>query len=308
LCYYNIGNSLFARGEYKRAIRCWLRTAELEPTHPQINYRIAQAYWSENKTEQSREHFLAELRINPGDVDVIFDFGMFLLETGDIESAKEKFNRILELDTDFAAAFFYLGEIAFNSNDCEKSLELYNRALQKDSELQGPCYRLAQHALMKDQKTEARAYLVSELKLALEDVDTLVSMGSMFLVIDDLGCATHCLLRAVDIDSANAEAYYYLGVISAIKGEFEDAAELFAHTLDIKSEHVPALRDSASVYLAMGKLTDAAERISKARALDDGDPQLKRLEKTIILARVKRRIMDSISRFRSGFSRQNSIL
>ncbi|KPL22392.1 MAG: hypothetical protein AMJ75_08115, partial [Phycisphaerae bacterium SM1_79] len=43
LCYYNIGNSLFARGEYKRAIRCWLRTAELEPTHPQINYRIAQA-------------------------------------------------------------------------------------------------------------------------------------------------------------------------------------------------------------------------------------------------------------------------
>jgi tetratricopeptide (TPR) repeat protein len=233
---------------------------------------------------------------------------MFLLETGDIESAKEKFNRILELDPDFAAALFYLGEIAFNSNDCERSLELYNRALQKDSSLTGPCYRMAQQALMKDKKKEARAYLVSELKLALEDTDTLVSMGSMFLAIGDLGCATHCLLRAVDIDYANADAYYYLGVISVTKGEFEDAAELFAHTLDIKSEHIPTLRDSASVCLTMGKLTEAAERISKARALDGEDPQLKRIERAIFLARLRQRIVSSLSRFRSGLTSQNSIL
>ena len=308
LCYYNIGNSLFARGEYKRAIRCWLRTAELEPTHPQINYRIAQAYWSEGKTEQSREHFLAELRINPGDIDVIFDFGMFLLEAGDIEAAKEKFNRILELNPDFAAALFYLGEIAFNSNDCERAAELYNQAFQKDGLLQGPCYRLAQQALREDQKTKARAYLVSELKLALEDANTLVSMGSMFLAIGDTGYATRCMLKAVDLDCANADAYYYLGVISAIKGEFEDAAEFFAHTLDIRNDYIPALRDSVSVYLAMGKLTDAAEKISKARALDGSDPQLKRLERTIIAARIRSRIMDSLRRIRSGFTSCNSIL
>ena len=161
---------------------------------------------------------------------------------------------------------------------------------------------------MKDNKTEARAYLISELKLALEDAETLVSMGSMFLAIGDPGCATHCLLKAVDIDCSNAEAYYYLGVISATKGEFEDAAELFAHTLDIKNEHIPALRDSASVYLTMGKLTDAAERINKARALDDSDPQLKRLERAIFLARMKQRLIYSTSRFRSGFTSQNSIL
>jgi len=161
---------------------------------------------------------------------------------------------------------------------------------------------------MKDNKTEARAYLISELKLALEDAETLVSMGSMFLAIGDLGCATHCLLRAADFDNANAEAYYYLGVISAMKGELEDAAELFSHTLDIKSEHVPALRDSASVYLTMGKLTDAAERISKARALYGDDLQLKRIERAVFLARIRSRIINSIRRFRSGSYCPNSIL
>jgi tetratricopeptide (TPR) repeat protein len=128
------------------------------------------------------------------------------------------------------------------------------------------------------------------------------------LAIGDIGYAAHCLLRAVDLDCTNADAYYYLGVVSAMKGQFEDAAEFFAHTLDIKSDYVPALRDSASVYLAMDKLTDAAERIRKARALDGNDQQLKRLERTIILARIRGRVMNSIRRIRSGFTACNSIL
>ncbi|MEK7992221.1 MAG: tetratricopeptide repeat protein [Planctomycetota bacterium] len=297
LCYYNIGNSLFARGEYKKAIRCWLRAAELDPTHPQINYRIAQAYWSDGEFERSREHFLMELRTNPGDIDVIFDFGLFLLKKGDLESAKEKFNRILELKPDFGAALFYLGEIAFNNGDYERAVGLYNEALEKDGTLPGPGYRLAQHALLKGRHAEARAYLMSEMKLTLEDADTLVSMGSMFLTIGDLGCATHCMLRAVDIDCANADAYYYLGVINAIKGDLEDAAELFAHTLDIRSDHVATLRDWACVCLEMGRLTEAAEKIQKVRSLDGGDPQLKKLERRLAVARAKQRITDVLGQF-----------
>ncbi|MEA3226629.1 MAG: tetratricopeptide repeat protein, partial [Planctomycetota bacterium] len=296
LCYYNIGNSLFARGEYERAIPCWLRTAELDATHPQINYRIAQAYWSDGQFKQSREQFLIELRINPGDIDVIFDFGLFLLECGDVESAKEKFNRTLELDPDFAAALFYLGEIAFNGGDHEQAAELYNQALVKDKNLQGPCYRLAQNALMKGRKAEAGDYLVSEMKLALEDAGALVSMGSMFLEIGDLSYATHCLLRAVEIDWSSADAYYYLGVISALKEEFEDAAELFAHSLDIRNEHVPTLRDSAFVCLKMDNLKEATRRIKKARALGARDPQLKELARKVTLARMKQRTMNLLGR------------
>jgi len=310
LCYYNIGNSLFARGQYKRAIRCWLRTAELEPTHPQINYRIAQAYWSEADNERAREYFLAELRVNPGDIDVILDFGLFLLEAGDIESAKEKFNRILELKPDSAPALFYLGEIAFDNGDHEQAVEWFNQALQQDDRLPGPYYRLAQYALIRDKKKQARVYLLSELKLGPENGGTLVSIASMFLAIGqgiqtqqdalrnhDLDHATHCLLRAIDLDSADADAHYYLGLISAIRGRLEDAAEFFAHALDINSKHIAALRDSAFVYLAMGKFSDAANRISKARALSDDDPQVRTLARRIRLACAIERIGLFLCRF-----------
>jgi tetratricopeptide (TPR) repeat protein len=301
LCYYNIGNSLFARGQYKKAIHCWLKTAELEPSHPQINYRIAQAYWSDGDSKRSREHFLAELRTAPGDVDVIFDFGLFLLEVGDIESAKEKFDRILELVPDFAAASFYLGEIAFKNNDYERALQLFNQALQKNEMLTGPRYRLAQYALMKGYKNVGRAYLVSELQASPEDSGTLVSMGSMFLIIGDLNHATHCLLKAVDFDYTNADAYYYLGLVSAIKGRYKDSVEFFGHTLDFKPEHVSALRDSAVVYMAMGKLSDAAERIKKAADLAGDDSQIRSIGCNIRRAQAIEQIKDFLWRFRPRF-------
>ena len=301
LCYYNIGNSLFAQGQYKKAIRCWLRTAELEPSHPQINYRIAQAYWSEGDEKRAREHFLAELRVNPGDVDVILDFGLFLLELGDIEAAKEKFNRILELKPDFAPALFYLGEIAFNGGDYERAVELFNQALQSDSALKGPYYRLAQYALMKQQKQKARAYLVSELRACPEDADTLVSMGSMFLTINEYDLSTHCLLRAAELDCANADAYHYLGLVSTSRGRLEEAAEFFTHTLDINSNHIAALRDSALVYLKMGRLVRAAERIDKARSLAGNDGELKALARRIWLSQIMQKIADLLLRFSPGF-------
>jgi len=304
LCYYNIGNSLFIRGQYRKAIHCWTKTAELEPTHPQINYRIAQAYWSNDDAERAREHFLSELRANPGDIEVILDFGLFLLEKGDIESAKEKFTRIIELEPDFAPALFYLGEVAFNSGNYERALGLFEQTLEKDGELAGPRYRLAQYELAKQQHRRARDYLLDELKLAGNNADVLVSMGSMFMIIGEPDYAMHCLLRAVDIDDAHAQAYYYLGLISAMNDRLEDAADFLGHALDINPQDVNALKDSAIVNLAMGRLDKAAERLRKAGALAAGLPQLKALGRRIKLARLAERIANFFARPQSRFIRR----
>jgi tetratricopeptide (TPR) repeat protein len=244
---------------------------------------------------------LAELRINPGDIDVILDFGLFLLEAGEVESAKEKFNRILELKPDFAAALFYLGEITFNCGDYSGAVKLFNEALQLESKLAGPRYRLAEYALMRGKTEEAKGHLASEVKLIPEDADILVSMGSMFLDIGDENYAMHCLLRAVDIDCANSDAYYYLGLISAMKGRFENALEFFGHALDINPQDIRALRDSAVVFMGMGRITEAAQRIKKALDLAGEDSQLSRLYRRIRLVKVTSRVADFLWQFQPRF-------
>ncbi len=147
LCFYNLGNSFFVQGLYSRAIWCWEKTASLESSHPQIHYRIAQGYWAVADNDRAYTHFIDELRVNPGDVDVIFDFGIFLLHCGDIDSAKEKFKRIIEIYPDFAPAVHYLGEIEFNFQNVQAAQRLFARALELDSVLAGPRFRLAQMAV-----------------------------------------------------------------------------------------------------------------------------------------------------------------
>jgi len=299
LCYYNIGNNLFVRTQYKKAIGCWERTAEIEPSHPQINYRIAQAYWYEGDHDKARQYFLNELRINPGDIDVILDFGLFLLEAGQLESAKEKFNRIIELKPDFAPALFYLGEITFDNKDYESAIELFNQAMQMDSEppqLIGPRHRLAQYALMTGNKEKARAYLISELDLDPEDSNILVSMASMFLKVDNIDLAIHCLLKSLENDCSNPDAYYYLGCVRTIQVQFEEAAEFFGHALDINPNHINTLRDSSLVCLAMGKLKQASGRIKKAKSLASDDSQLTAISRRVYIVALLKRIINVISK------------
>jgi tetratricopeptide (TPR) repeat protein len=322
LCFYNIGNSLYVRGEYKKAIGCWTHTAELEPTHPQINYRIAQAYWSLDERAQAHEYFLRELRTNPGDVEVILDFGIFLLEGGDLESSKEKFHRLLEFAPHHPLALFHLAEMAFHQGDLEGATDLYNQALRSDGTLAGPYYRLAQMALRKDQKQKARAYLISELRNAPDNAEVLVSVGSMFVAVaadgrdpdqpwpagvrrpplrsafgsSDLDHASHCLMRAMEVDSTNPDAYYYLGVVSAIKGLFRESEGFFAQALRAKPDHLPALRESAWLHLHQGHLSDAAQRIQQARTHGPDDTSIRDLDRRIRVQASQARVMAWVQR------------
>jgi Flp pilus assembly protein TadD len=138
-------------------------------------------------------------------------------------------------------------------------------------------------------------------KLAPEDTEILVSIGSMFIEAGDMDYATHCLLRAADIDSSNADAYYYLGVVSAVKGRFKDSLEFFSHALDIRPRDVRTLRDSAVVCLGMSRLAEAACRIKKALALAANDSQLRLLDRRIRIARTAALVRNFLSRFQPRF-------
>jgi len=298
LCFYNIGNSLFIRGQYEKAIGCWKRTALLYPTHPQINYRIAQAYWMLGDTANAKEYFLLELRKNAGDADVIFDFGLFELQAGNIESAKEKFNRILELVPDYAKAYFYLGEIAFDNKDYEKAKQLYRQSLDMDATLVGPRYRLALCQLAEGRESAALANLISELHLSPENPQVLVSMGSVFLELGEYDYATNCMLKALDIDKANVEANYYLGCINALEDRLEDASIFFAKALDIEGEHIPSLKQSAYMDISFGRFDAAAGKIKRLEKLEPKDREVKKLSRTLSIANTTEKLSDFLIRFK----------
>ena len=271
LCFYNIGNSFFIQGNFKKAIWCWEKTAALEPSHPQINYHIAQCYWNLGEKEPAWRNFIEELRKNPGDKEVIFDFGLFLLYCGDTTCAAEKFRRILEIEPDSAAAVFYLGEIELNAGRKQDAAKFYFQTLKIDRNIAGPRFRLAQFALERGQKDEAISLLAAELELDVSQPEILQATGVMMMELGQMNYATHCFLRVSELEPTNALNYFYLGKVLAADGQTDDAMQFLDYAIEMDTTNQELVRNVLLAYLAIGKpkkVLDTLTVISTNRRLN----------------------------------------
>ena len=263
LCYYNIGNSLYTQGEYERALWCWDKCAELAPDHPQIHYRLAQACWVSGKGSRAHKEFLIELRLNPLEMDVLLDFGLFLLESGDLDSAREKFSRALEYDPQCAQSHFYLGEVYRTQQIVTKAVRCYLSAMKFDETLIGPRFRLAEVAFADGNERETRQMLREEYQFGLEDADVLTAMGWMFLKIGDITDASNCFMQALNEADANGEPFFGLGMSLAIHGDYEGAAECIEQAICLEPTR-PELRLCAGwIYYKLEKWDQVTECLGK---------------------------------------------
>ena len=72
-CFFHMGGSLIARGQFDRAIYCLQRVLELEPEYAGVNRRIARAYRAQGNRELAKEYYLREVRDDPGNTDVLYE-------------------------------------------------------------------------------------------------------------------------------------------------------------------------------------------------------------------------------------------
>ena len=302
ICFYNIGNSLYSRGEFERALWCWEKTQIIDPSHPQIDLRIAQTHWAMKNSQLANIHFLEEIRNDPGNVEVIIDYGRFLLEDNKIDSAREKFNRILELCPDHAESIFYLGEIAYSQNDLKEAATQYLRAISKDSYMTGPRFRLAQISRTTGANQDALKYLKEELDLDIEDAEVLLAMGAVFMKLDEFDLAAHCFLRVTDMEPQNPKGYHYLGMAIATQNEVEDAIKFLEHTVEIDEYNTELHTDLARLYALNGEYENAKSQIEKATLLSPKDPDLIKLMRRVSTQQMLDKLKNGMFKCKNFFS------
>ena len=290
ICFYNIGNSLFVRGCYDRAAWCWQQTAKIDSEHPQINHRIAQAHWANGNTKLARAHFIEEIRQNPGDMDVVMDFGNFLLAVGDINNAKEKFSRVLEMESDNASAMLYLGDIELNKGDNDEAENWYEQAREVDPNLKGPTYRLGQIAMRRSNHKAAIRLFRNELSLGYSDSGVLMSIGKMLLALGEVDDATDCFLAIVDNDPDNGKAFSMIARTLLLRDEpeSEGAVQFFEHAQALGYTDAKMTEELAGLYLVNGEIKLAAKAVAKGLDAGQTNVNLRLMKMKIQVAKFLR--------------------
>jgi tetratricopeptide (TPR) repeat protein len=302
ICFYNIGNSLFTQGKYGRAIWCWEKTATLESTHPQINYRIAQACWADKQYDKAKEYFLKELREQPGNIETLLDYGIFLLEINQVKRAEEKFQWVLELRPDFAPATFYLGEIRRTEGQTEEAIRYYRKAIQLDDTCPGAHYRLAQLLMYLGKTEEIYDLLEAELKLDCEDNQVLLSIGRMLLQIEKFETATHCFLRILDSNPNEGRAYFGMSAVLMHKKDIAGCLQFLEHSISLDIPELTAYICAALILCRQGNYRRANCTLNKAGAILGNSLRLMRWKMKVRYFEIKQNCTDW---FRSHFTRSS---
>ena len=275
---------------------CWQQVIEIDPDHPQVHARIADAYWAKGLLPEARKHFIEELRANPGDIDILLDLGELLVEMGEYDAAGEKFRQLLELSPEESTAHFHLGQLAMHYGRLAEALEQFRRVLRNDRAFPGAHLKLAQIYHRRSNHSEALFHANCELAQQANDEQTLLDLGNLFMDIGQLGAAEIAFNRVLAANPRHAAARHNLAVTLLLARRTDEGIEHAKAALRIQPKYMLAMHNLAMAYLAKRDLTRAKAWLREALDIAPDDPQLKQLQNRLRLAMARNAVRQLLRR------------
>lgn len=278
-CFYHMGGSLAARGEFDRAIFCWKRTLEFDPDAAGVNRRIAQAYRSQGKREAAKEYYIRELRDDPGNTDLLYEMAEMALEAGDLAAAA-KFNQIIELEPEYAEAHFALGRIALLRNQPQEALktfEMVQSLCGERTDIPGFEHYLGEALFRLGRFAAAHKQVEIAIEKAPQQVGSRLLLGGCLLALHKPESAADAFRHALSLDGGNALAHQQLAVCLMRVGRFKRGVEQCLKALEHKPDFVPAMSTAGIGYLRLARWREARAMFTRALEKDAHNAELGRL-------------------------------
>lgn len=277
-CYYHMGMSLAARRLFDKAIYCWQRVVDLDDGYPEVHLKLARAHWERGNLEKSRQAFLKELRLNPGNIWALLELGDLLMEMGHSDEAGEKLRRAIELCPDEASTHLRYGRWLLSRRRVEAAREAFAQALRLDHGCPGIRMALAEACLREKDLGGARVHLRAELRGNPDHPRLLLDLSNLLMDTGMVRAAAACLRRLVVMDPGDPVAWQNLAVAQFTLRRYDDGVESSLQALLLAPKMPSAMYNLALAFERQGDYRRAMTWIKRARTLDAHDPTIQRLE------------------------------
>lgn len=123
------GSQLIAEERHKKALQLFKKVEREASEQPNINLRIANAYFRLNQLEDAENAIYKELNLNPEEVKAHYTLGLIYFHQMRYEEAVNAFMDAIGLMYYYPAAHYYVGECYAEMEDFDKALEAYKTCL-----------------------------------------------------------------------------------------------------------------------------------------------------------------------------------
>jgi tetratricopeptide (TPR) repeat protein len=174
----------------------------------------------------------------PGTTDALVFQAKALVHLQNFSASESALRRYVTLHADSNEALYLLGFVLHRENRAGESLEIYTKA----ATLKAP------------------------------SADDLKIVGLDYVLLDDYANAIKWLEKAVELDSKNKDAWYYLGRAYYTRGLLPESRRAFLTVLDLDSHDARAENNLGLILESEAKPSEALDAYRKAIEWQEGSP------------------------------------
>jgi Flp pilus assembly protein TadD/mono/diheme cytochrome c family protein len=250
----------------------WMRNRVSKTPNDDVSlYNLGTALAGEGKFEEAAGVYRRILRQNPKDGRTLTSLGVALDGEGDWRGAEEQLRAAVSAAPPACDARFDLANLELRQQGAANA-EMDFRALlttcMPDAEMHaGLAAALASQGRNADAATE----FSEALKLAPDNVASLVGVASIELDGNRMDAAIEHLTRAVEVDSLSADAHEQLARAYAMEGDSQKTLEELRAAARLKPDNAQIHSALSQVLAAQGSLAQAVEEQRMALKLAEND-------------------------------------
>ncbi|WP_428269480.1 tetratricopeptide repeat protein [Haliangium sp.] len=302
-------------GKVEEAVDLFQRAQELRPGHYETTERYARFLLAQHRPEDATKVVRTYLEENPAATDGLLLLADAQIASRDYDGAYETLTERLALEED-AASYARRGEVRMLQGKHEEGLVDIEQAIKLAPNEHSHRVALARALIETGDRERAATELEEVLAEDPENVPALLVSGALLRDQRELEQAFERHQKAVDLDRANYEAHYELGITQFFLGKSEEAEASLEEATRLAPHDAQSWYVYGELVRNRGAAEEAAVMYRKARdndidhdkastklalmLLELGTPENLEEGITVLTARLERHPEDSLAYFLLG--------
>ena len=286
-CFYHMGESFYARGEFAQALACWQRTEALAVGYPRISQALADAQCAMGQLDAAATTLRHALHEKGWEADVLCQLADVLRQKGLLDEARQRILCVVHGTPDDPAGYRGLAEIEEDAGNIAAAITHYRKALALSGD-HDTLLPLARALLRVGERAEAIAHLRAALVMRYDQPDALSELGSLFL---QAGCGLEsheALSRLAKCRNDDPVCWNRLAACCFTLGRLREGLVHARRALKCDREFGPALYNLAVAHRRLGHWPRARHYAARAWEADPANHRYRQLFRSL---RRRRRLL-----------------
>jgi len=268
LPHYVLGKVSRDSNQNDQAISSFREAARLDSGNYIYQHDLARVLFIGRRYAEARDYFQNATRINPNSETSWYNLGGTYRALNRPDDALAAYRQAVAIKADYAVAHREIGRILITKGDLRGAITSLNTALQISPNDFSTLCELAAAYSQAGNFSEAEDLFTRALRINPSDAQTNYNIATVKLELKKYNEAINHANIAVNANQANSVYVYTLAVALEATGANDLAVSAYKSAAAIDTRYLRPRINLGSLYLTMGRLSDAITYLNEAYAIE----------------------------------------